>query len=140
EGSPPTPSQYAELVATVRRDRLAATAREMDWVVVRNRMAPLASRNHRKVSNRLKQLAVRLDFRVSDGVMERVVFRELFPLGLTAFGRLDREVLGVRPTISQLAARREIRDLIRNLGLPGVSSPTPPSGEEALPPAAVSAK
>jgi chromosome partitioning protein len=133
-------SQYAELVLTVRRDRLAATAREMNWVVVRNRIAPLGSRNQQKVTDRLVQLAGRLDFRVADGVTERVVFREFYPLGLTAFDRLEREVLGARPTISHLAARREIRDLIRNLKLPHGGPANSVPGEETLLTTALSAK
>jgi chromosome partitioning protein len=132
-------SQYSELVQTARRDRLMATGSQMDWVVVRNRIAPLGNRNQRKVADGLQQVADKLGFRVVDGVLERVVFREFFTLGLTAFDRLDAKVLGAKPTLSHLAARREIRELLHNLKLPlqavnaatGNGEPAPAAGVAA---------
>jgi len=48
-----------------------------------------------------------------------VIFRELFPTGMTL---LDLRELGVdRLNISNLAARQELRDLMKALNLPGVS-------------------
>jgi chromosome partitioning protein len=96
-------SQYAELVLQTRRNRAVAGQPPLNWIVVRNRISTLASRNQKKVI---------------DGISERVIFREFFPLGLTAFDPLDPAVLGVRPTMSHVAARREIRELIDNLRLP----------------------
>ncbi|MCB1426535.1 MAG: ATPase, partial [Notoacmeibacter sp.] len=52
------------------------------------------------------------------GISERVIFREFFPLGLTALDELDDRVLGARPTLSHLAARQEIRQLVATLRLP----------------------
>jgi chromosome partitioning protein len=47
-----------------------------------------------------------------------VVFRELFPKGLTL---LDLKDIGVTQlSISNIAARQELRDLIKTLNLPGV--------------------
>ena len=113
-----TASQYAELVQGARRDRLSAGQREMDWVVVRNRIGTLASRNQRKVMDGLEKLSALLGFRIANGISERVIFREFFPSGLTAFDTLDRRVLGVKPTMSHVAARREIRELVDSLRLP----------------------
>jgi chromosome partitioning protein len=133
-------SQYSELVQTARRDRLTATGSQMDWVVVRNRIAPLGNRNQRKVADGLQRLADKLGFRVVDGVLERVVFREFFTLGLTAFDRLDAKVLGSRPTLSHLAARREIRELLHNLKLPLQATGVLPAGGEPAPAAGVAAE
>jgi chromosome partitioning protein len=113
-----TASQYAELVQAARRDRLSAGQRETDWVVVRNRIGTLASRNQRKVMDGLEKLSALLGFRIANGISERVIFREFFPSGLTAFDTLDRRVLGVKPTMSHVAARREIRELVDGLRLP----------------------
>ena len=113
-----TVSQYAELVMEARRSRQIAGQSDMNWVVVRNRIASLASRNQKKVVGGLQQLAKTLRFRIADGVSERVIFREFFPMGLTAFDPLDRTVLNARPTLSHVAARREIRDLVDALRLP----------------------
>ena len=49
---------------------------------------------------------------------ERVIFRELFPHGLTAFDDLDEAVLGGKPNLSHRAARDEVRRLIEALKLP----------------------
>lgn len=111
-------SQYADLVHMARRERLAATRRTTDWIVVRNRIASLASRNQRNVAAGLDRLADALGFRVADGITERLIFREFFAHGLTVFDILDRRLLGIEPTASHIAARREIRDLIACFRLP----------------------
>ncbi len=111
-------SQYARLVEEVRAKRLETVPTGTDWVVVRNRLATLSSRNQRAVTEGLDLLAGDLGFRVAYGISERVIFREFFPMGLTAFDPFARAVLGTRPTMSHVAARSEIRDLIDCLRLP----------------------
>jgi chromosome partitioning protein len=113
------PSQYAALVRTVIDNRVATGLQAPHWVVVRNRIASIASRNQRRVLAGLHELAAMLGFRAADGISERLVFRELFPSGLTVFDTLERNVLGVQPTMSHLGARREIRELLDALALPG---------------------
>jgi chromosome partitioning protein len=55
---------------------------------------------------------------VGTGFNERVIFRELFPRGLTL---LDLKDIGVKQlNISNVAARQELRDLMKSLKLPGV--------------------
>jgi hypothetical protein len=66
----------------------------------------------------LKELSSALEFRVADGISERVIFRELFPVGLTAFDTFDKRTFGFEPTMSHVAARNEIRELIGCLSLP----------------------
>ncbi len=114
-------SQYAELVCEARRKRHLADQGETDWIVVRNRLSTLASRNQAAVTRGLKQLAELLEFRVANGISERVVFRELFPVGLTAFDKLDAKTLGTQPTASHASARREIAELMESLNLPVAS-------------------
>jgi chromosome partitioning protein len=70
------------------------------------------------VGEALDRLGLRLGFRPTEGFAERVVFRELFPLGLTALDKLDEAVLGTRPNLSHLTARQEVRKLIEELKLP----------------------
>jgi chromosome partitioning protein len=124
------PSHYAGLVADSRRQRAMVDERPTDWVVVRNRMAALDSRNRRSVGMRLEQISEMLGFRLVQGISERVVYRELFPRGLTALDRLDQKTLGVDPGVSHLAARREVRDLIRNLKLPGIDGGDDKPGDD----------
>jgi chromosome partitioning protein len=108
-------SHYAALVIEARRQRASVDDHHIDWIVVRNRMSPLENRNRRKVLRGLEEIAARLDLRLVGGVSERVVFRELFLRGLTAFDPLDAKTLGDAPTISHLSARREITGLIHSL-------------------------
>lgn len=111
-------SHYADLVGEARRRRAAIDGRETDWVIVRNRISALASRNQRRVTDGLAELAALLNARVAKGISERVVFREFFPMGLGAFDTMDAEFLGVKPAMSHVGARREIRELVAALSLP----------------------
>jgi chromosome partitioning protein len=113
-------SHYSDLVGEARRQRQLVDSRDMDWVVVRNRLSATDTRNHRKVEAGLLQLAGKIGCRVAEGISERVVFRELFPRGLTALDNLDRKTLGGEPTQSHVSARDEIRRLLDALNLPGL--------------------
>ncbi len=113
------PSVYSEMVWHARQLRAKAGLKPMDWIVVRNRLGAQEMHNKRKVGQALENLSARIGFRVAPGFSERVIFRELFPSGMTL---LDLRELGVdRLNISNLAARNELRDLMRALNLPGVS-------------------
>jgi chromosome partitioning protein len=57
-----------------------------------------------------------LQFRVAEGLHDRVIFRELFPLGLTAMDAIEEANHGLTP--SQQSARREIAKLVNDLRLP----------------------
>jgi chromosome partitioning protein len=116
-------SFYAELIWEARKKRAMATIqergtgtgrREMDWVVVRNRTQHVEARNMRRLDGALTELSKRVGFRIASGLSERVIYRELFPSGLTL---LDKGHLGELGT-SHLVARQEMRALLANLRLP----------------------
>jgi chromosome partitioning protein len=67
----------------------------------------------------IEALAKRIGFRVAVGLSERVIYRELFLSGLTLLD-LKRGSGGVGPslTMSHVAARQEVRDLVAALNLP----------------------
>jgi chromosome partitioning protein len=111
-------SQYAEMVANARRQRRLIDGAFPDWVVVRNRLSMLGSRNRRLVGEGLSELALRLGFRFADGFAERVIYREFFPRGLTALDDLDETTLGTRPSMSHVTAREEVTQLLAALKLP----------------------
>jgi chromosome partitioning protein len=112
------PSRYAETVTRAFEARRAINQQEPDWIVVRNRISPLASRNERSVVEALDKLARGGLFRTTSGLVERVVYREFFPLGLTTFDSFETSLLGVKPSMSHVLARLEVRQLITALGLP----------------------
>ena len=111
-------SHYAEMVREARRKRRLADGGLTDWVVVRNRLSTLGSRNKRLVGEGVDELGKRLGFRAIDGFAERVVYREFFPRGLTALDDINEDTLGQRPTVSHVTARDEVKALIDDLKLP----------------------
>ena len=111
-------SHYAEMVREARRQRRLVDGQLTDWIVVRNRLSTLGSRNKKLVGDGLTELSKRMGFRCSDGFAERVVYREFFPRGLTAFDDLDESTLGMRPNLSHFTAREEVIALLNALHLP----------------------
>lgn len=117
-GEPRELSHYARLVQRARSERLAIDGRNIDWVLVRNRISMLSSRNMRQVQSMLDRIAERLGCRVADGIAERVIFRSLFASGMTVFDPLSEELLGGMPSASHASARQEYRTLVNALNLP----------------------
>jgi chromosome partitioning protein len=113
------PSVYSEMVWNARQLRAQAGLEPIDWVVVRNRMGAQNMVNKQKMEAAINKLSRRIGFRVAPGFNERVIFRELFPRGLTLLDLRDIGVQGLN--ISNVAARQELRELIRSLNLPGVT-------------------
>jgi chromosome partitioning protein len=109
------------MVWNARQLRAQAGLKPIDWIVLRNRLGAQQMHNKKKVGAALEELSKRIGFRVSPGFSERVIFRELFPRGITL---LDLKDTGVdQLNISNIAARQEVRDLMRELRLPGVTEP-----------------
>lgn len=108
------PSFYSELIWDARKVRAKADGATIDWVVLRNRLQHIQARNMRRVSDALDQLAKRVGFRTVPGLGERVIYRELFPSGLTM---LDSRDFGAM-VLSHVAARQELREMMAALALP----------------------
>ena len=111
-------SHYAQMVRHARRQRRIVDGGLTDWIVLRNRLALLGSRNKKLVGECLDRLGLRLGFRALEGFSERVVYREFFLRGLTALDNLDQATLGTRPNLSHVTARQEVSTLIETLKLP----------------------
>ncbi len=112
------PSVYSEMVWNARQLRAQAGLKPIDWIVVRNRVGTQRMLNKEKMERAITMLSKRIGFRVGPGFSERVIFRELFPRGLTL---LDLKDIGVKQlNISNIAARQELRDMMKAVNLPGV--------------------
>ncbi|MEM7319827.1 MAG: division plane positioning ATPase MipZ, partial [Pseudomonadota bacterium] len=110
------PSVYSEMVWNARQLRAQAGLKPIDWVVVRNRVGTQRMVNKEKMQRAIQMLANRIGFRIAPGFSERVIFRELFPRGLTL---LDLKDIGVKQlNISNVAARQELREMMKALNLP----------------------
>jgi chromosome partitioning protein len=121
-------SFYAELIWDARKARAKADGTSIDWVVLRNRTQYVEAHNMKRIVAALAELSQRVGFRIIPGLSERVIYRELFPSGMTM---LDKQYLG-RLATSHLAARQELRELIKHLALPQSSQHTADGDEPAL--------
>jgi chromosome partitioning protein len=108
------PSFYSELIWDARKVRAKSDGATIDWIVLRNRMQHIEARNMRRVGEALVALSKRVGFRLIPGLGERVIYRELFPSGLTMLdiGQIPDVGLG------HVAARQELRELVSGLALP----------------------
>jgi chromosome partitioning protein len=104
-------SHYSQMVQATRRQRQLDQA-STEWIVLRNRLSTLSSRNNALVGRGLRELSRWLDFRCVEGLAERMIFRELYPRGLTAVDDIDDITLGTRPTMSHVTARLEMQNLL----------------------------
>ncbi len=111
-------SFYAELIWEARKARAKTDGIEIDWVVLRNRTQQTDARNKRRLDAALAELSKRVGFRYVQGLSERVVYRELFPSGLTLLDKGHLADLGT----SHIIARQELREMVSALNLPGVGS------------------
>jgi chromosome partitioning protein len=114
-------SFYAELIWEARMARARADGATIDWVVLRNRLHNMEARNQQRMTDAIAELAKRAGFRVIPGLNERVIYRELFPSGLTL---VDKGHLGNLGT-AHIVARQELRELIAALALPEFVNPEP---------------
>lgn len=109
------PSIYAEMVWDQRKERAKRGEKPLDWIVVKNRLSNLYTKNGRDINTVLDALAKRLSFRVGNGFCERVIFRELFLAGTTLLDMHDKKAVA---SLSHVAARQELRELIDLMKIP----------------------
>jgi len=112
-------SLYAETVWACRKQRATVERKQIDWVVLRNRLAPTEARNRRRLDERVEALSKKVGFRVGPGLRDRVIYRELFPFGLTV-ADLSPAIRPVAMSLQHVAARQELRALMLALGFNGL--------------------
>lgn len=99
------------------RSMRAEHGRELDWVVLRNRLSGAENNNRQRVERALTSLSEDIGFRVGPSLRERVAYREMFPFGLT----LADVAAKVKPGASagaKLVAREEVNALLESLSPP----------------------
>jgi chromosome partitioning protein len=112
------PSIYSEMLWEQKLLRAKRDGGSIDWVVMRNRLSNIDARNKRMITKVMEELHRRLGFRLAPGFSERVIFRELFLLGLTVLDVVETSKGGNTLSMSHLAARQEVRDLLLALRIP----------------------
>jgi chromosome partitioning protein len=113
-------SLYSETVWNSRKERAVKDRKQIDWVVLRNRLAPTEARNRKRLEQRIETLSRKVGFRIGPGLRDRVIYRELFPFGLTV-ADLSPSIRPVVMSLQHVAARQELRALMTALGLSGFS-------------------
>ena len=133
------PSVYSEMVWSARKRRaVSGVGGAIDWIVMRNRVSATRANNKRKMGEKLEDLSARIGFRLARGFGDRVIYRELFPMGLTLLDLGGPDAPVRLSTMSHVTARLEIRSLIASMKLPSPralreekSADAAPSQEEA---------
>lgn len=115
------PSTYSEMVWDQKKQRAMRDNGSIDWIVLRNRLSSLNSRNKEEMERVLAALSKRIGFRLVAGFGERVIFRELFLNGLTL---LDMKESNTALTLSHIAAKQELASLMNMIQLPNHSQRT----------------
>ncbi len=107
------PSIYSKMVAEQRHIKRKRNGGTINWIVMRNRMTHLNTNNNKIISKLLDKISKLAKFTLSPGFGERVVFKELFLKGLTLLDLKEDQDGGL--TLSQIAARQEVRNLIMTI-------------------------
>ncbi len=105
------PSIYTKMVLEQREKKKSRDGRDLDWIVMRNRLSSLDARNKREVGELLEKISTIYGFRIAPGFGERVIFRELFLKGMTLLDM--KEDPDHKMTMSAISARQEVRELLR---------------------------
>ena len=112
------PSLYSEMVWEARKSRaMTGVPGGIDWVVIRNRLSATRANNKKNMGEKLEDLSARIGFRLARGFGDRVIYRELFPMGLTLLDLGGKDSPVRLSTMSHVTARLEIRSLIASLKL-----------------------
>src|SRR5215470_2624306 len=113
----PQLSAYANMVWRALEARRRVSGRATDWIIIRNRLESGDSNNHRQVTRVLEVVQKKLGFRIARGLLERPAYREFFAAGLTVFDLVNGSKTSDESGQTNLLARREVQDLMREIGL-----------------------
>ncbi len=113
------PSIYSEMVWEQKLLRAKRDGGSIEWIVMRNRLSNIDAKNKRFMTQVTGELSRRIGFRVAPGFSERVIFREMFLQGLTVLDIMESNAKGGL-SLSHIAARQEVRDLLKTLRIPAV--------------------
>ncbi|MFN7185547.1 MAG: division plane positioning ATPase MipZ [Alphaproteobacteria bacterium] len=114
------PSIYSEMLWEQKMLRVKRDGGSIDWIVMRNRLSNIDARNKRMITQVMESLAKRIGFRQAPGFSERVIFREMFLLGLTVLDVTETTATSSSLSMSHLAARQEVRELLKALRIPAI--------------------
>ncbi len=117
-GTPPTVTRvgpFAEMIGAEMQRRRDEGVNPLEWIVVRNRRNPSATRHTAAIGTVLSELSRNLSFRVTDGFVDRLIFRELFLVGLSILDLRKDDPL-IAGNSSHKSAYDEASNLLQSVG------------------------
>lgn len=115
------PSVYTKMVYQQKAIKKGRDGSDLNWIVMRNRLSHIDAHNKRMMGELLDKLSREFGFTHVAGFGERVIFREMFLKGMTL---LDlKEAPDNSLTMSALAARQEVRQLLRAIDPEAIRQP-----------------
>ncbi len=111
------PSIYSSMIWEQKIKRLKRDKKKIEWIIIRNRLSNLDSNNRRNIEKALAHLSKTLALKIGSGFSERIIYRELFPYGLTLLDVFENQSI-IKITTSHIAARQELRNFINDLKIP----------------------
>jgi chromosome partitioning protein len=121
------PSIYSEMMWEQKLHRAKRDGGSIEWIVMRNRLSNIDAKNKRFMTQVTGDLSRRIGFRVAPGFSERVIFREMFLQGLTVLDIMDG---AGTISMSHVAARQEVRDLLRTLKIAAIDEKLKKTGKD----------
>lgn len=107
---------YSEVVWQAKVQKAQRNGREVDWVILRNRLSHVDAHNKRNMLTALESFTKRSGSRLAEGLSERVIYKELFLKGMTLLD-IVHDDSDVTMTMSHVAARQELKKFTDFLAL-----------------------
>lgn len=104
------PGHYAAFVWEVKKQLAAKGHAYLNWIVVGNKTSTYNSKNKNIVFEYLEKLGKLFGFRFTPGLKDRIIYKELFLMGLTVLD-MQHPDLRMKMTMSHLAAKREVKSV-----------------------------
>ncbi|MBP9792257.1 MAG: AAA family ATPase [Rickettsiales bacterium] len=111
-----SPGIYSQMVWEQKITKAKRDRGTIDWILMRNRISPVNSKNKNNITRVLEKLKQRLGCKIAPGFGERVIFKELFLKGLTILD-IKNKNLNISISMSHVVARQELLNLLSILGV-----------------------
>ncbi|MCH9753698.1 MAG: division plane positioning ATPase MipZ [Alphaproteobacteria bacterium] len=116
------PGIYSQMVWEEKINRAKQNNKSIDWIVVRNRVSHIDTRNKRNIEKVISSLSKRIGCRLASGFGERVIFKELFLKGLTLLDIKNKTLkTSVNMSMSHIIARQELFSLLTSLNIEDIN-------------------
>lgn len=110
---------YSESIWDAKKKKASDHKREINWIIIRNRLSNLNAKNKVNILNSLKSISKNIGCKTTSGFSERVIYREMFLKGLS-LPDVFEENIKINTQLSHIAARQELRDLMKIINIENI--------------------